>query len=116
MAVEPAEDVADGVDVNFQSRLTHQVDKQLAAAQLLDREHQPGHRAVVADTDTPDVVQIAHKAALVDGYAVSRLRSLGILMLSHCKKQSVSVFLGVQQCRRSEAFPAKLVPTKNSPL
>jgi hypothetical protein len=38
---------------------------------------------VVADADASDGVQIAHKAALVDGYAVSRLYRVGFLKLSH---------------------------------
>ncbi len=66
-AFEPAEDVADGVDVDFQSGLAHQVDQYLPAAQFFDGKYQTRHTAAVADADAADGVQVAHETALVDG-------------------------------------------------
>ena len=64
--LEPTEDVADAVDMNFQSGLAHEMDQHLPAAQFFDRKNQPRHRAPVADADAPNGIQVAHQAALID--------------------------------------------------
>ena len=46
-----AEDVADRIDMNFQPGLAHHMDQELAAAELLDGEHQSRDGAATADAD-----------------------------------------------------------------
>lgn len=52
MAIQPAKNIADPVDMNLQTDLPHLVNEKLPAAQLFNGKDQSCHRAVIADPDT----------------------------------------------------------------